>query len=170
MKAQARIRSQNFTTFVMKTNKRATNATLRILIFFGPIAMTTFAQPPDDKNVLLQIEQGWNLALKHKDVPWFEQNLADDLTDTSSGNGALHSKVEDIAALKKDKTVYDSLELSNLQVRIEGNAGIVTGVNHLKGKDENGEPFEVKLSFTDTYIKRNGRWLVWASQHTRLRQ
>ena len=132
--------------------------------------MTAFAQPPDDKNVLLQIEQGWNLALKNKDVSWFEQNLADDLTDTSSGNGALHSKVEDIAALKKDKTVYDSLELSNLQVRIEGNAGIVTGVNHLKGKDENGEVFEVKLSFTDTYIKRNGRWLVWASQHTRLKQ
>jgi ketosteroid isomerase-like protein len=154
----------------MKTNKRATNATLRILILFGPIAMTGFAQPPDDKNVLLQIEHGWNLALKNKDVSWFEQNLADDLTDTSSGNGALHSKVEDIAALKKDKTVYDSLDLSNLQVRIEGNAGIVTGVNHLKGKDENGELFEVKLAFTDTYIKRNGRWLVWASQHTRLRQ
>jgi ketosteroid isomerase-like protein len=170
MKAQARIRSQNFTTFVMKTNKRATNATLRILILFGPIVMTAFAQPADDKNVLLQIEHGWNLALKNKDVSWFEQNLADDLTDTSSGNGALHSKVEDIAALKKDNTVYDSLELSNLQVRIEGNAGIVTGVNHLKGKDENGEVFEVKLSFTDTYIKRNGRWLVWASQHTRLRQ
>jgi ketosteroid isomerase-like protein len=154
----------------MKTNNRATNAILRILILFGPLAMTAFAQPPDDKNVLLQIEQGWNLALKNKDVSWFEQNLADDLTDTSSGNGALHSKVEDIAALKKDKTVYDSLELSNLQVRIEGNAGIVTGVNHLKGKDENGEVFEVKLSFTDTYIKRNGRWLVWASQHTRLKQ
>ena len=154
----------------MKTNKRATNATLRILILFGPFAMTAFAQPPDDKIVLLQIEQGWNLALKNKDVSWFEQNLADELTDTSSGNGALHSKVEDIAALKKDKTVYDSLELSSLQVRIEGNAGIVTGVNHLKGKDENGEPFEVKLSFTDTYVKRNGRWLVWASQHTRVRE
>jgi ketosteroid isomerase-like protein len=154
----------------MKTNKRATNAILQILILLGSIAMTASAQPPDDKNVLLQMEQSWNLALKNKDVSWFEQNLADDLTDTSSGNGALHSKVEDVAALKKDKTVYDSLELSNLQVRIEGNAGIVTGVNHLKGKDERGEAFEVKLSFTDTYIKRDGRWLVWASQHTRVRE
>ena len=154
----------------MKTNKRATNATLRILILLGLLAKTALAQPADDRNVLLQIEQGWNLALKNKDVSWFEQNLADDLTDTSSGSGALHTKAEDIAALKKDKTVYDSLELSNLQVRLEGNAGIVTGVNHLKGKDENGEPFDLKLSFTDTYIRRNGRWLVWASQHTRLKQ
>jgi len=90
--------------------------------------MTTLAQPTDDKNVLLQMEQSWNNALKSKDVSWFEQNLADDLTDTSSGSGALHTKSDDVAALKQDKTVYESMELSNLQVRIEGNAGIVTGV------------------------------------------
>lgn len=154
----------------MQTSKHGTNAIVRILTLGGLLAVTALAQPADDKNVLLQIEQGWNNALKNKDVSWFEENLADDLTDTSSGNGALHTKAEDIAALKKDKTIYDSLELSNLQVRIEGNAGIVTGINHLKGKDENAEPFEVKLSFTDTYIKRDGRWRVWASQHTRLVQ
>ena len=132
--------------------------------------MTTLAQSADDKSVLLQIEQDWNKALTTRDVSWFERNLADDLTDTSSGDGALHTKAENIAALKEDKTVYESMELSNLHVRVEDNASIVTGVNHLKGKTEKGEPFDVKLSFTDTYIKRDGRWLVWASQHTRLRQ
>jgi ketosteroid isomerase-like protein len=154
----------------MKTNKHRTNAALRIFILFAPLAMTAFAQSADDKNALLQMEQGWNLALKNKDFSWFEQNLAEDLTDTSSGSGALHTKAEDIVTLKKDKTVYDSLELSDLQVRIEGNTGVVTGVNHLKGRDEKGEAFDVKLSFTDTYIKREGRWMVWASQHTRLRE
>ena len=154
----------------MKTDKHRTNATLRIFILFAPLAMTAFAQSADDKNALLQMEQGWNLALKNKDFSWFEQNLAEDLTDTSSGSGALHTKAEDIVTLKQDKTVYDSLELSNLQVRIEGNTGVVTGVNHLKGRDEKGEAFDVKLSFTDTYIKREGRWMVWASQHTRLRE
>jgi ketosteroid isomerase-like protein len=135
---------------------------------FAALAMTTLAQPTDDKNVLLQMEHAWNNALKSKDASWFESNLADDLTDTSSGNGALHTKAENLAALKNDKTVYESMELSNLNVRVEGNAGVVTGVNHLRGRDDKGQPFEVKLSFTDTYIRRNGRWLVWASQHTRL--
>ena len=37
---------------------------------------------------------------------------------------------------------------------------------HLRGRDEQGEAFDLKLAFTDTYIKRHGRWLVWASQHT----
>ena len=132
--------------------------------------MTTFAQPEDDKSALFQMEREWNNALKTKDAAWFERNLANDLTDTSSGDGALHTKAENIAALTEDKTVYESMELSNLHVRVEGNAGVVTGVNHLKGKNEKGEPFDVKLSFTDTYIKRDARWLVWASQHTRVRQ
>src|SRR2546430_156154 len=138
-------------------------------VLLGVLAMTTRAQAPEDKSALLKMEQEWNNALKTKDVAWFERNLASDVTDTSSGNGALRTKAEDIAALKKDKTTYDSLELSNLNARLEGNAGVVTGVNHLKGHDEKGEGFEVKLGFTDTYIKRDGRWQVWASQHTRIR-
>ena len=95
--------------------------------------------------------------------------MHNNFTDISSGSGALSTKAEDIANLKTDKTVYESLELSNLRVRIEGNAGVVTGVNHIKGHDEHGQTFDVKLSFTDTYIKRHRRWQAWASQHTRVR-
>lgn len=124
---------------------------------------------PDDKSILLQMEREWNEALRTRDVAWFERNLASDVTDISSGNGARHTKAEDIEAVKADKTVYESLELSDLQARVEGIAGVVTGVNHIKGRDEQGQPFDVRLSFTDTYIKRDGHWQVWASQHTRVR-
>lgn len=122
-----------------------------------------------DESALLRMEREWNEALKTRDVAWFERNLASDVTDISSGNGALHTKAEDIEALKADKTVYESLELSDLRVRVEGDAGVVTGVNHIRGRDEQGQPLDVRLSFTDTYIKRGGRWQVWASQHTRVR-
>jgi ketosteroid isomerase-like protein len=123
----------------------------------------------DEATALIQMERQWNEALRTKNAAWFEENLAADVTDINSGNGALSTKADDIAAIKSDTTVYETLELSNLNVRIEGNAGIVTGVNHLKGHDGQGGTFDVRLSFTDTYIKRNGRWLVWASQHTRVR-
>jgi ketosteroid isomerase-like protein len=123
----------------------------------------------DHKSALLQLEREWNEALRTKNVAWLEEHLADDMTDISSGSGALRTKSQDIAALRADTTTYLTLELSDLRVRIEGNAGIVTGVNHLTGRDDQGQPFDVRLSFTDTYINRNGRWLVWASQHTRAR-
>jgi ketosteroid isomerase-like protein len=132
-------------------------------------AATTVAAAADDKSQLLDMERQWNETLKTHNVAWVENTFAEDMTDVSSGNGALHSKTEDIAMLKEDKTVYESLELSDLTARVEGNAGIVTGVNHLKGRDETGQPFDVRLAFTDTYIKRDGRWQVWATQHTRVK-
>lgn len=143
---------------------------ISLLMIASVTSLTSKAgHPADEGSILLQMEHEWNDALKTHNAEWFERNLANDMTDTSSGNGALHTKEEDIAALKADKTVYESLELSDLKVRVEGNAGIVTGINHLKGHDEQGQAFDVKLSFTDTYIKRKGRWQVWASQHTRVR-
>src|SRR2546423_14110616 len=135
----------------------------------GNMSISDADQPSDTQSILLRLEREWNEALKTRDVAWFERNLASDVTDVSSGNGALHTKAEDIAALKADKTVYESLELSDLKARVEGSAGVVTGVNHIKGRDEQGQVFDVRLSFTDTYIKRGGRWQVWASQHTRVR-
>jgi ketosteroid isomerase-like protein len=135
----------------------------------GDMSTDEAGQPPAEQSILLRLEHEWNEALRTRDVAWFERHLASDVTDISSGNGALHTKTEDIAALKTDKTLYESLELSDLKARVEGSAGIVTGVNHIKGHDDQGQAFDVRLSFTDTYIKRDGRWQVWASQHTRIR-
>jgi ketosteroid isomerase-like protein len=116
---------------------------------------------------LAEMEQEWCKALKAGDAGWFEEHLADDFTSISSADGLLHRKHEEIADMKSSTTIYDSLELSALVVRIEGNAGVVTGVNHVKGRDKDGNTFDVRLAFTDTYIRRAGRWQVWASQHTR---
>jgi len=133
------------------------------------LAATAFAQASDDGDLLLRLEREWNEALKGHDVAWLEKNFASDLTDISSGNGALHSKAEDIAMMKADKTVYDLLELSEMKTRVEGDAGIVTGINHLKGHDDQGQAFDLRLAFTDTYIRRDGHWQVWATQHTRVK-
>ena len=43
---------------------------------------------------------------------------------------------------------------------------VVTGVNLARGKDEQGKAFDQRIRFTDTFIKRDGRWQVWATQGT----
>jgi ketosteroid isomerase-like protein len=122
--------------------------------------------PLNDGGVLFYMEREWNDASKRGDTAWFERNYADDASDISSRTGALHSKAEEIASMKTDKTVLDSLELSELDVRVEGNSAVVTGINHVKGKDGQGQAFDRRTRFTDTYIKRDGRWQVWATQGT----
>jgi ketosteroid isomerase-like protein len=130
--------------------------------------VTKSAQESADEKILLQMEREWNDALKKKNVAWFEQNLAGDMTDIVSADGSQYTKEQNIAALKTDKTSYESLELSGLNVRVEGNAGAVTGVNLIKARDESGKSVQMKFAFTDIYIKREGRWQVWATQHTKI--
>jgi ketosteroid isomerase-like protein len=61
-------------------------------------------------------------------------------------------------------------ELSGIRIRVEGNAGVVTGVNHVKGHDDKGAAFDRTVSFTDTFVKRDGRWQVWATEGTEVKK
>lgn len=60
----------------------------------------------------------------------------------------------------------DALELSDVNVHIEGDVAVVTGVNHLRGKNADGKAVDRRVRFTDMFIKRDGRWQVWATQGT----
>ncbi len=120
----------------------------------------------DEFAILGYMEQDWSNADVKRDASWFEKNFASDYTGISSLTGKVSSKADDVADVKTGKSVTDSADISNMGIRIEGNAAVVTGIYHVKGKDENGKAFDRKLSFTDTFIKRDGRWQVWASQGT----
>lgn len=122
--------------------------------------------PLNDGGQLLYMEREWNDADKARDVTWFERNYAEDATDISSRTGLVQSKSEVIASLKTDRSVLDSLELSDLNVRIEGNTAIVTGVNHVKGRDDKGQAIDRWTRFTDVFVKRDGRWQILATQGT----
>lgn len=120
--------------------------------------------PLDDTAILLYMEREWNDAIKNREPAWIERNYAYDATEVNSRSGTIRSKVEAIEFAKNDKSVFESLELSDTSPRVEGNMAVVTGINHLKGQDEQGRPLDRRVRFTDTFIKRDGRWQVWASQ------
>jgi ketosteroid isomerase-like protein len=122
--------------------------------------------PLNDAGQLLYIEMEWSDADKKGDVAWFERNWADDYYGVNSLTGKLNTKAEDIAEIKNRKDVLDSAVASDMDVRVEGNTGIVTGVYQLKGRDDKGQSFDRRIRFTDVYVKRDGRWLAVASQGT----
>ncbi len=119
-----------------------------------------------DAAVLQYMENDWNEAIKKRDVTWFERNFADDATDVSSRTGAIQNKVAAIASMKSDKTVVESLELFEMNTRVDGSTAVVTGVIRERGRDEQARLYDRRVRFTDTWIKRDGRWQVWASQGT----
>jgi ketosteroid isomerase-like protein len=121
-------------------------------------------QPLGDGAVLLYMEREWSDADLKGDAAWHERNYADDFSSVSGRTGALANKSEDIASGRKSAlTIAD---LSDLDVRVQGDTGVVTGMIHVAGKDDKSVAFDRNVRFTDTFVKRDGRWMVWATQGT----
>jgi ketosteroid isomerase-like protein len=119
-----------------------------------------------DQQTLMYMEQDWNEAWKNHDVAWIEKNYAPFSRDVYAVTGAVLRKADVIADMKKGADTYESLELSDMAVRVEGDVAVVSGVNTVKGKDAQGKPIDLKSRFTDTFIRRDGQWQVWATQGT----
>jgi ketosteroid isomerase-like protein len=77
----------------------------------------------------------------------------------------MFNKTEDIADALSNTDTITSDELSDMKVRVFGNTAIVIGRLHLVGKDKDGS-FDRNMIFTDTFVKRDGRWQVVSTQAT----
>jgi ketosteroid isomerase-like protein len=119
-----------------------------------------------DASQLFYMEQDWNDADINNDVAWFERNLARDYSSVSSRTGVLTGKAEDVADVRSRKGKLTAAVLSDVDVRVSGDTAVVNGVNHITGTDDKNQAFDRRVRFTDTFIKRDGRWQVWATQGT----
>jgi ketosteroid isomerase-like protein len=117
-----------------------------------------------DSALLLYIEQDWNDAEMKQDTAWFDRTLADDYTGVNSRTGARTTKADDMADIKKN--TVESATLSEMDVHMEGDTAVVTGVTHNKGKDEKGVASDRRIRFTDVWVKRDGKWLALSSHGT----
>jgi ketosteroid isomerase-like protein len=120
----------------------------------------------DDSSVLWYLEQDWNDALQKRDKAWFEKNYAAGFSSVSSTSGKLMNKAEDIADSVEGKATIDLAETTDMNIRVDGNAAVVTGIFRTRGKDEKGAAYDRKIRYTDTWIKRDGRWQAWATAGT----
>lgn len=120
----------------------------------------------DDYMTLGYMELDWIEAVKSRNMEWFDKNYAADFSEVSFMTGGVSNKKQSMDSLRADKTVFDDLSISDLNIRIDRNTAIITGIGRAKGKDSEGRPFDMKARFTDVYIKRDGRWQAWSSSGT----
>ncbi len=138
------------------------------------LALTAQTQKPKgtagraggDEATLVDIENGWNEAAMKKDVATLDKYYADDVTDVAP-DGTLNTKTQDIDDIKNGVLSIESATNEDLKPRIYGNAAVVTGTGTLKGTYK-GENISGRYRFTDTFVKRNGRWECVATQATKI--
>jgi len=106
----------------------------------------------------------WNQADIKADKAWFEHNLADDYWGVSSRDGAMEDKAETLAGVGENKVSV--AVTTDMDIDVDGDRGRVSGIYHTKGTDKDGKAFDRKIRYIDTFVKRDGRWQIWSSQST----
>lgn len=136
---------------------------LLLWMLASPLAMAQ-ADAAGDKSLLLALESAWNQAELHHDATAASAILADNFISVDH-HGALQSRAQYLADMKDLSFNPEEISNSNPTVYLFGDTAIVTSVYRTKGTD-NKKPFVHHGRFTDTWIKRNGKWQCIADQET----
>ena len=115
-----------------------------------------------DERALLRLEDDWASALVKRDRVTFERLLADRFIYTENDQmmdrrAVLNSVVggsDTVAAAHNDSMVVH---------RFGPVTSVVTGWLVVGGRGANGQ-FQRRYRFTDTWVKRGGRWQIVAAQ------
>jgi ketosteroid isomerase-like protein len=113
---------------------------------------------------LIALENKWVDALMKSDTAALDSIFADTYVDTDE-----HSQRTDkqglLSVLKSGDLKMESIKLSDMQVHDYGDAAVVTGSAAQAGNFK-GQALVPKITFTDTFVKQNGKWRAVASHRS----
>ena len=121
-----------------------------------------------DEQALLDLEYQWAKAYVSVNADQLASILSPDYIQTNT-RARVTDREEEVADLRKGTFRYEKFETTEMKVQIYGEAAVVTGLIAAKGTDKaSGKTIEGQMRMTDTFIRQNGKWLVVASQTTRV--
>ncbi|HEX5151524.1 MAG TPA: nuclear transport factor 2 family protein [Parafilimonas sp.] len=138
-----------------------------ILLFITSFAFTVKAQDANDPKMQVMMKmQSLRNALLSKDSVTLSALLADDASYGHS-TGLIQTKAQLIRDVMSGFQDYKSIEPSDMNIRIYDN----TAVAVLKLKTSliaNGNPMDLNLNATFTWVKINNAWKLVARQAVKL--
>jgi ketosteroid isomerase-like protein len=110
----------------------------------------------EDRKTVSAMDTRYQAAVKNNDVEGMSRILADDFILVTS-SGRPQTKTDLLNEARAGTTIYEHQEDTDQTVRLWGNTAVVTAKLWAKGTDS-GKPFDVKLWFSDTYVKGSAGW------------
>jgi len=137
------------------------------VVVLATLAFQISAAQTSAANDVLQFERDACKAFLDADAAALERVLTADFTLTLS-NGEISTRADEINELRSGQVHYDVFENYDMKARLYGdNTAVVLGKTRVKGTSE-GKQFDRVVQFTDTLIKRDGRWQLAAGHVSRL--
>ncbi|MHC1769072.1 MAG: nuclear transport factor 2 family protein [Verrucomicrobiia bacterium] len=115
---------------------------------------------------ILKLENAWNDASVKADIQTLEMLLSDEFSDVDPG-ARVNTKRENLENTKSGKLAFTSVVMDQAKVKVFGDTAVITARNTIKGT-ENGKDVSGQYRFTDTWIRRDGRWQCVASQTNKI--
>jgi ketosteroid isomerase-like protein len=125
------------------------------------VAAGTGGPQSDDASKVVAMENLWNQVQLNHDAAAMEKMLDEDFVLTDY-DGTTSNKSQFLDSIK-DMSVKLTQEMSEgMKLHEHGDTVVVTGATREKGT-QNGKAFAHNGRFTDTWIKKDGRWQCVAS-------
>ncbi|QWP76783.1 nuclear transport factor 2 family protein [Lysobacter sp. K5869] len=137
------------------------HAALAVSLLAGSIAGALAPSPAAaseaaDRAALEALDIRYQAAVKANDAATMAAILHEDFV-LVSGRGQISDKAALLEEARAGRTVYERQDASERSVRVWGDTGVVTAKLWLKGRTD-GEPFDYKLWYSDTYARTPRGW------------
>jgi ketosteroid isomerase-like protein len=140
---------------------------------FAWVAMVVFLagnvqarETANDEEEIRRVEAVLCRAFESGDAATLRKYMDATFTQTTS-RGEVTDFEQNVAEVAKREPRYEVFRNHDQKIRLYGDAAIVLGITTVKGASE-GQPFEADFQYTDTWVRRDGRWKIVASHASRL--
>ena len=113
---------------------------------------------------VVDMERQAKEASLHRDADFTQRTLADDYVAITP-LGQVTTKQEAISARRSGQLRYESMNVTDMVVRLYGETAVVTARADVKGR-QLGEDFSGLYRYTRVWVRRNGRWQTVSYQAT----
>jgi hypothetical protein len=139
---------------------------LTTLLLLLLLAVAGFSQGKKHRE-LEALERQRFEAMTKQDVAALGHMLSEQLTYTHS-NGLVENKTEHLENIRTGKLRYLTMQPEEMQVRFpQRRTAVVTGIVAVTGA-LNGKEFNIRLRYTDAYVKQRGKWRLASWQSLRM--
>ena len=119
-----------------------------------------------DQEILVDLEQRWNMAFYRRDTAFIATILADDFVATYD-DGTRGDKAKELALASNFAEQVESAVPDEFTVKEYGDTAIVRFTLRLAGLRQ-GQRAETVLRYTDVWVLRDGRWQCVSTHSTRV--
>ena len=128
------------------------------------VVLAWSSQAASPEKAIADLERQWAEAQKVGNAAVVDPMLADSFINTDA-DGETYGKAQLLSNLKGGK--WDVNGISDVKVKVYGDAAVATGGWRGKGVDGDGTHMDRSERWTDTWVKmKDGKWRCVASQQT----